>query len=232
MMHTEKMFNLRDYEAVVFDFDMTLADTSHIIVNLLNETVMAFGYDPKTYDQLLPAVGNTHMIMLSAASGEYDQRKLLEMQAHYRKLCKKRMPEETTFFYNVIPCIKQLYDKKKKLGILSQKLRSLLIASLEKYDIAKYFGGIIGGDDNVLPKPAPDGLWQIGQLLNVSPDKILYIGDSYIDEQAAESAKVDFCAMLLGGTKAEQFSSKNIKKMFSDWKDFEKFIINEDGDEH
>ena len=228
-MEELKAFELDHYEAVVFDFDMTLADTSHVIVDLLNETVQAFGYGPKEYDQLLPVVGNTHMVMLAAASGESDAEKLLVMQEHYRMLCRQRMPEETTFYPYVLPCIQWLFEKRKKLGILSQKLRGLLMASLEKYDMEKYFSCVIGGDDDIVPKPDPDGLFRASRLLNVEKDKILYMGDSLIDEKTAVSAGVDFCVMLLGGTKPEQFTSANVKRMFADWQEFKRLFVDDQG---
>ena len=39
---------MRPYKAIVFDFDMTLADSSHVIVDLLNNCAEHFGFPRKT----------------------------------------------------------------------------------------------------------------------------------------------------------------------------------------
>ena len=36
---------MKNYEAIVFDFDMTLADTAFVIVTLLNQVAEEFGYE-------------------------------------------------------------------------------------------------------------------------------------------------------------------------------------------
>ena len=55
------------------------------------------------------------------------------------------------------------------------------------------------------------------------------MGDSLIDEKTAVSAGVDFCVMLLGGTKPEQFTSANVKRMFADWQEFKRLFVDDQG---
>ncbi|MFQ5406403.1 MAG: HAD family hydrolase, partial [Candidatus Micrarchaeia archaeon] len=49
---------------------------------------------------------------------------------------------------------------------------------------------IVSSDDVENPKPAPDVLVKAMKELNRAPENCLYIGDSYLDVQAAKSAKI------------------------------------------
>lgn len=76
---------------------------------------------------------------------------------------------------------------------------------------------MLGGDDVEKPKPDPEGLLKLLELFGVRKNELLYIGDSHVDEKAAAAAGVDFCAMLLGGTRPEQFQRTPGSRMFSGW---------------
>lgn len=205
------------YRAIVFDFDMTLADTAHVIADLLNETVEHFGYPRESFEYILPVVGNTHPIMLGHTAHESDPDRLLEMQTYYRKLCREQMPQRTTFFPGVEKCLRRFSEQGTRMGIVSIKLAYLLRASLDKYGLSQYFQYILGGDEVKTPKPDPEGLLKMLSLFQIEKSELLYIGDSLVDEKAAEAAGVDFCAMLLGGTKEKQFTGTNRKASFSSW---------------
>lgn len=205
---------MKKYKGIVFDFDMTLADSSRIIVELLNQTVTDFGYVKKTYEEILPIVGNTHEIMLSFASGEKNPERIFEMREHYRKISRVEMPKRTMLFDGAAECLKAAYNKNLKIGLLSLKLVELSTATLKKFDVLKYFSVVLGCEDIPKPKPDPSGLLLAIEKFNLPKDDVLYVGDSLVDEETAKGADVDFAAMLLGGTKKEQFDTIFVKQFY------------------
>ena len=207
---------MRPYKAIVFDFDMTLADSSHVIVDLLNDCAEQFGFPRKTYGETLPVVGNTHEIMLSHVTGVTDPARILEMREYYRQLCLSEMPQRISFFPGAEACLKQIFEKKIQAGILSLKLRAALEASLEKYNLSRYFNVVLGCEDVPAPKPDPGGLRKAMAAMKIADAKdLLYVGDSLIDEKAAASAGTDFAAMLLGGTGREEFDPALVRHMYA-----------------
>lgn len=196
---------MKSYKAIIFDFDMTLADSANVIITLLNMVSLHYGYREMSPEETMPVVGNTHEIMLSHVTGEKDPQKLLEMRQYYRQLCREEMPGRTEFFDDVPACLENIHRKGIKLGLLSLKLHDVLMASLVKYDLAKYFEVVTGCEDVAAPKPDPSGLFCTMDALGVTPEETLYIGDSLVDQGAAHAAGTDFAAMLRGGTKKEQF---------------------------
>ncbi|MCP5515086.1 MAG: HAD family hydrolase [Spirochaetales bacterium] len=217
---------MKHYKAIVFDFDMTLADSAKIIGDLLNETASHFGYEKKSYDFILPCIGNTHEIMLSHVTGEKDPEKLMEMRDYYRRIIQDEMPRRTTFFPDVKKCLSLIHGKGIKIGLLSQKPGNLLVASLVKYQLNNFFSSIKGGNDVPCPKPDPSGLLAIIDEFKLSVEDVLYIGDSLVDEMTAQNAGVDFAAMLLGGTTREQFNADFATAFFCDFGDLISSIDN------
>lgn len=193
------------YAAIIFDFDMTLGDTSKVIVDLLNECAHYFGYEGKSYEEALPVVGNTHEIMMAHMTGEKDPQRIMEMRTYYRQLCKDKMTERTELFPDVPDCLREMHEKGIHIGLLSLKLREVLVESLKKYHLLEYFDVITGCEEAVRPKPDPSGLLSTISAMQAEKESVLYVGDSLVDQDAASAAGVDFAAMLRGGTKKEEF---------------------------
>lgn len=207
---------MKQYKALIFDFDMTLADSAKVIAELLNDSANDFGYPSKSFNEVLPVIGHTHEIMLSHVTGEKDPRNILNMRTHYRQLCRAKMADKTEFFPDVPSCLAKIENKGIKIGLLSLKLRDVLMQSLNKYDLARYFSAIVGCEDVPAPKPDPSGLFAVLHILDLQPKDALYIGDSLVDEGAAKAAGMDFAAMLRGGTTREQFDAGFVKHFYKD----------------
>lgn len=206
---------MKKYKALIFDFDMTLADSSKVIYKLLCECSRNFGYEPKDFESTFPVIGNTHEIMLSHITGEKDPQKLRVMRDAYRQLCRVKMAKDTELFSDSPSLIRTAAAKGYKVGLLSLKLRDVLMQSLEAYGIDGCFSSVVGCEDCSTPKPDPSGLFVSLKNLGVDASQALYVGDSLVDEGASRSAGVDFAAMLRGSTKKEQFDSGFVKYFFN-----------------
>lgn len=65
---------------------------------------------------------------------------------------------------------------------------------LELMDLTGFFHPVITSSKVSQPKPHPEGLYRIMREHNVRPDEVAYIGDSIVDQHAAEAAGVRFWA--------------------------------------
>lgn len=201
----------KKYKALVFDYDMTIADTGPIIVSLLNQTAKHFGYPEKPYEQVVTMIGHTQVDMLRFLTEETDMEKILTIREYYRAVCRQEMCKRTTFFPGLEESLRRMKEKGLKLGILSLKLKDLILASLDKYNLTQYFDVIFGADEMPAPKPDPQGLFSILEKLGLTMADVLYVGDSLVDQETARNAGADFCAMLSGATLREQFEEDFVK---------------------
>ncbi len=49
-------------------------------------------------------------------------------------------------------------------------------------------GAVVAGDEGLDPKPAPDALLEAARRLDVPPERMLYVGDSWVDAAAGLAA--------------------------------------------
>lgn len=205
---------MKPYKAIVFDFDMTLADSSRVIVSLLNQVAGEFGYAQKTYEETLPVVGNTHEIMLGYVTGERDPAAILRMRERYRALCRSEMPKRTALYPGAVECLRTAWEKGLKIALLSLKLRDVSSQTLVQYDVMRYFSLVLGCEEVPAPKPDPSGLLLAMEQMDVSREETLYVGDSLVDQETARGAGTDFAAMLLGGTARSQFDQGFCQRLY------------------
>lgn len=214
------------YKAFIFDFDMTLADSSKVIFELLNTCSSDLGYGTRSFDYVFPVIGNSHEKMLFHVTGEKDQEKLLKLRDNYRELCRTKMAEKTELFDGVADTLKEMKKNGRKLGLVSLKLRDVLMEILKKYELEDVFSSVVGCEEVKAQKPDPSGLFVALKQLNVEKEEALYVGDSLLDEGAAKAAGMDFCAMVRGSTKLEEFDPSFVIAYYTNiedlWKDQER----------
>ena len=216
------------YQAILFDFDMTLADSVGVITTLLNQTAEHFGYPTRSLSEMLSIAGKgyTHEKMLYLTTGETDSERILAMRTWYRKISQEQMPRLTKFFPGVPEMLRNLSQVGLKMAVVSQKMGGTLMACLKQGGLASYFQTVLGCEDVPVPKPDPSGLLLAASRLQVLPDRCLYIGDSLIDQQAARAAGMDFAAMLQGGTARERFDPAAVRWYFDSAVQIARMFVN------
>ncbi len=73
---------------------------------------------------------------------------------------------------------------------------------LKSYKLEAYFGKVVTAATAKRPKPAPDGLLEILDHYSCEPREAIFIGDSVIDEEHANSCRVPLIAFKNTALKA------------------------------
>lgn len=95
-----------------------------------------------------------------------------------------------------------------------------------KLNYLQEFGTIITRDDVATMKPDPAGLLFILETFQVTKSNVVYIGDSYIDSEAAHRAEIPFILINTRNLDVNGFSFKPWK-IFTNLKDLLPFIQNQ-----
>ena len=74
------------------------------------------------------------------------------------------------------------------LGVVTSDDRAVAEAVLRSIGVDHLVRRIIGGDDNIAPKPAPDGILAVCADAGVDPSRTLMVGDSTADLLSARNA--------------------------------------------
>ncbi|MBI4311329.1 MAG: HAD-IA family hydrolase [Chloroflexi bacterium] len=191
--------------AVVFDFDLTLADTRQGIVQCVNYALEGIGLPEVSYETVAATIGDGHRDRFLLLAGAQHAARFDEYAALYQQRSHQVM-EALTFFYPPAPAVvRALKQRGLKLAIVSSAFHLRIEQTLGKTGLRDCFDVIVGYDDVPAYKPDPYGLLEALQRLGCAPAESLYVGDHTIDAETAQRAGVPFAAVLTGMTPREAF---------------------------
>lgn len=173
-------------KAVLFDFDGTLADT-------LPLSFFAFKFIFKKYDnrevtteELISMFGPTEddIITINLLNKEY----VAEAISEYYQIYKKDHASQVHMTDEMQKLLMYIRSNNIKMGVITGKSRAAFQISSDSLNLSHFFDIVITGDDVKKPKPNPEGIFTVLELLGVSKDEAVFIGDSNADIKAGKAA--------------------------------------------
>jgi phosphoglycolate phosphatase len=183
------------FDAVVFDFDGTLADSYDAIAASVNHVRTAHGLPPLPGAEVRRHVGRgpAHLLQLTVPGGDAEADVALYC-AHHPSVLRSG----TRILPGVAETLAALWNAGYRLGVCSNKLGPFTRQLLIYLALDRYFRVVIGPEDAPRPKPAPDMLQAALKGLAVNPKDALYVGDMVVDIETARSAGVTVWAIPTG----------------------------------
>jgi phosphoglycolate phosphatase len=209
----------RSYDAILFDFDYTLADSSSAVVECANTALRAMGLPAAAGHDICRTIGLALPETLLCLAGEDHRHRADEFRSHWRRRSDQIMVDWTRIFPYVPAALDDLRQCGFRLGIVSTKYRQRIAAVLQRERLAHHFDTIIGGEDVEAFKPDPRGLLAAIERLAIPPSRALYVGDSVTDAETARRAQVAFLAVLSGKTEREEFTVFNAQAVLKTLED-------------
>ena len=193
-----------NFDAVVFDYDDTIADT---IPARIEATRLAFDEAGLVCDaaQFVYATrGIPLQTALDAADG--GRGKLLGLTAIYRRHYWGKEPGLIRLFDGVRDLLDALAERAVPLGILTSKLRDTpiegrragAVVELEELGVDGRFPCVVGFEDVANAKPHPEGLERVIACLGADPARTLVVGDSWADLEVARNGGAKSCLATWG----------------------------------
>lgn len=195
------------YTTYLFDFDYTLADSSRGIVICFRNVLERHEHTGISDEAIKRTIGKTLEDSFSILSGITDPATLAAYRKEYEKEADTHMTINTEFFPETITVLQELKSQGVKIGIISTKYRYRIREMVDLHFPKGFFDIIIGGEDVKKAKPNPQGIKKALRQLHRRKEETLYIGDSTIDAEAAQLAKVDFAGVLNGMTTREELAA-------------------------
>lgn len=189
------------YELVIFDLDGTLLNTLYDLADAANAALSAFGFAPRTTEEVRTFIGNGVANLIKRAvpegtSGETVAAVLERFKAIYTE----NVNVHTAPYPGIVELLRTLKDKGVRCAVNSNKVDNAVQLLCDAH-----FKGLLSlvlGERADMPrKPAPDGARFIMKSLNIPPEKTLYVGDGDADLLTARSANID-CAWVSWGYRA------------------------------
>ena len=202
--------------SVIFDFDYTLADSSPGVIECVNYALQKMGFPPCGPDAIRAMIGISLVETYRRLSGDQSGGRFADFEQHFVERGDQVMLQGITLLDSVRPVLEALLAGGISLGIVSTKYRRRIEAVLEREGLDDAFAVVIGGEDVTAHKPDSSGLTAAVARLGRAPGEVLYVGDSQVDAETAESAGVRFVAVLSGVTPREAFAAFKPRAIIDD----------------
>jgi phosphoglycolate phosphatase len=200
-------------KGVIFDLDGTLANTLSDIAGSMNRVLMAHGYPAHPVEDYKLLVGKgldnlvTQALPLKSRQPAIISTCLSEMIADYSQNCLVN----TCLYDGIRELLVDLTERNMKLAVFSNKADSLTqrIVSHLLSDI--HFERVMGARPDFPKKPDPEGALFISRQEGITPNEIIYMGDSDIDMLTAINAGMHAVGVLWGFRSADELLANGAK---------------------
>ena len=189
---------MKNYDAYIFDFDYTLADATEPVVGSFLYALEKMNLQKSSRQDIMNTIGIPIGESYTILTGD-DSEEGIELFKKYQKEKSDEITVPNTVFIGDAKEVLQiLKNRGKKIGIVSSRWGQRINDIFENLNSRELIDFIIGTEHVENYKPNPEGLFKMIDMIDAKNP--LYIGDSYIDAQAAQNAKIDFVGVTTGTT--------------------------------
>jgi HAD superfamily hydrolase (TIGR01509 family) len=188
------------FDAVIFDWDGTLADTKRVVVNSFQKVLKEIGC--KVSDEFIArriGIGtkNTFKEALKNLNITLDDETLDELVKKKIKI-QIELTENVNLFEGAVDLLDSLHNR-VKIALATMSNREVVNKLLSEKRVRKYFEVVITADEILQPKPNPEVFLECAKKLKCLPEKCVVIEDSVFGVKAAKKAKIR-CIAIPSGT--------------------------------
>lgn len=186
-MHPVRLF--------IFDLDGTLVDTLDDITASVNYTLTRLGKEPIPKETVRGLVGDgLEMLLIRALGGGTEM--LTDAIGIYTVHHSQNLVVRSRLYPGVAETLE--YFSSVPMAIITNKTLSFSEPLLEALSIRRYFRMIIGADNGLPLKPAPDSVLAIMREIGAPKEQTIIVGDGTTDMEAGRAAGIKTCAALYG----------------------------------
>jgi pyrophosphatase PpaX len=184
------------FDACLYDLDGTLIDSIGLILATYRHTLTRYRGTAPADDVWLEGLGTPLREQLQPFAQDGDE--LEQMVATYRDFNFAHHDTMIRPFPGTRSAVEDLKGRGVKLGIVTSKMQYGLQRGLRVCGLDDLFTALVAADDVSKHKPDPVPVFKALDLLQVQPDRTVFVGDSPHDMAAGRSAGVSTAAALWG----------------------------------
>ena len=184
------------FDAIVFDWDGTLLDSTAAIVAAIRGAAADLNLPDPGPQRASEVIGLGLAQALSIAVPGLPAERASEFAGRYR-VHYLAAESRLQLFPHARELLIELKSRGRKLAIATGKTRAGLTRALDSLGLAAQFDASRCADETE-PKPHPKMLLELADLLHTAPDRMIMVGDTTHDLQMAEAAGVAAVAITHG----------------------------------
>ncbi|VAW06119.1 Phosphoglycolate phosphatase [hydrothermal vent metagenome] len=198
-------FMSRKPSGVVFDLDGTLVDSARDLSAALNYVLKKARCPEIHIAQVRNMVGDGARALIIKGFSESgimpDKVEIDAIQTDFLDYYYQNITDQTIIFPGAMRVIEKLVEMEVPLGLCTNKAIRLTEKLMTEIGLSDYFTAIVGGDSFDYQKPDPRHVISTLEMMGVSPQMAVMVGDSANDIIAARNAGISSVAVSFGYSK-------------------------------
>lgn len=199
---------------IIFDLDGTLLNTIDDLGYACNYALEQTGYPTHPIEAYPRMVGNgiNNLIRRALPQTEQTEENVLRVRAHFVPYYNAHNCDYTHPYEGIPEVLQALKAQGHYLAVASNKYQDAT-EKIVRHFFPGIFDVVLGEREGVERKPNPQIVYDIISKLSSLNSKLLYIGDSLVDRDTAQNAKVPFVACSWGFVPREQLVDAGIERI-------------------
>jgi len=197
-------------EAVIFDWDATLADTCKTVVTSFQQALKTVNITNISDDYIERRMGigaaNTFREILQEANVAVEELTVKELVERKSQI-QIDLKNQVQLFSGAIDLLEALHDK-VKVGLASMNSKAVIDVLMYVKSLERYFQVIVTANDVNIAKPHPEIFLKCAQQLNVTPSNCIVVEDSLFGVKAAKTAGMNCIAVTTGVYSREELEKE------------------------
>ena len=189
---------MRKRNTIIFDMDGTLLNTLDDIADSLNYSLELCGYPTHSVNDIRKMIGGGASILLQrAAPKDISEKGMEELKNVFFGHYFKNANNKRDLYDGIRELVSRLKEDEFQMGIVSNK-GDKAVKELDQFYFKDQMAMALGERPDIKRKPAPDALYLAMEMLGVTAEECIYVGDSEVDAQFSINAGVP-CIIVTWG---------------------------------
>jgi phosphoglycolate phosphatase len=181
--------------ALLLDVDGTLLETFPDILDSMNRALAEVGEAPLRGVELRPLIG-IHVVRQMAILRKMPEARARAVNDRYYEHFRRLVEERVRVYPGVADTMPKLAGR--PMATFTTRRREVARIMLRTAGLDRRFTAIVGGDEVVRQKPAPDLALHVAGVLGVPPSECVVVGDAPVDIEAGNAAGMRTVAATYG----------------------------------
>jgi phosphoglycolate phosphatase len=197
------------FDAAIFDLDGTLVDSLDDLGDSVNQVLEESGFPLHSREAYRHFVGDGIVALVRRAlpAAARNEDLIARCTERMRTVYAGRWNRKTRPYDGVPELLARLERLGVPAGVLSNKPHSMTQKVVKELLPAFRFDAVLGAEAGFARKPDPSGALEAARLLNATPDRTVYVGDSDTDMKTATAAGMHAVGVLWGFRDADELTA-------------------------
>lgn len=214
------------FDAVLFDFDGTVADTGEGVFFCIRKAIERFGLRQPTESEIRKFIGPPMVVSYKTLYPQLSDDEVQKLLVSFREDYVKTGLYKFRLYDGITELLKKLSESGIKTAVASSKPQKELERIITYSGIDKYIGAIVGADINYKDSDKATIVEDAMKKLGVEDkSRVLMVGDRKYDIVGAHKVGIACAAVLFGYGSREEFEEYKAEYIVESFEEVEKLVI-------